>query len=965
MPPYSTKDLPEAGRRSESLRKSVSFDQASFASHSDCISSSALRSRSSSPGSRDAIKSASDIGKDSSTSQSFTKGSVSEDDVFSSNESFLPHGHGNERRTETEVGLVVRNPPYVDPQVIYSPKACVFIANLSKFVDDATLKAEVTKLFSEYGECFTKIKRDHKNTPIAFCQFTQIAHANMAHIHGHGRIILDRGCRVEMVRGNLTFLVWKRSGERTLLKEANSLLEPYGAISKVENLEKEVQDLYFLPLSVIVEYEMFDARRDVLGSMKGHPVFMVNLLSTVLSTRPPSKEQHKLEMEDQAELEQYYKDSRSIYVGNLPPCANEDLVRLITTPCGVVLSIQMKQVTSTSGAVFRHAFVEFDNTESPNMAVQYCHGRVVEGYPIRVQNKKRKLPNTPQRTPSGATTPASSLHQHGRSFHRSASSNSSFPRHPRHHRQQSVVDPWLTSSRAMTLRAPTGPSAGTRYLTNAPSQVTSQPLAGGHTHVEQPVTRALPQIDGPQAHPQPAVTQDCSEQGAAQACPQPAVTQDCSEQVAAQACPQPADTQAHSERERVATQTRSEPVVPEAHTQPADSQASRPAAIRGYPQPSATRSFSSVAELAADRAEQAAERAENMKLRRATSFNILDTHPEASEDGSLSPGNGDESSDDYSTSPEKPAETFENEAKSSGNVTERGTKTVNSEAIVTENGSQPVFDPTSLVVAHPPQQFMQMGQQSQPFVNPGYTNADMQMQSYMPPPMVHQNMPNGMAHMNNNQGVQGHMNNNQGYMNNNQGHMSLTQGHMNNNQGYMNNNQGDINHTQGPMNNTQAHMYNAMANMHNAQAPMYNAQGQMLNAMPQQMHTQPNTFFPPQGMTNAMPPMHQQANPYPVQQYPPQGMAPNMSFGYPQNQFQQHAPLQSAHHQLPPYPQSIQYQTPHQGFTHNALGGQMHHSTVPSIPLETPTAGPMSGQIQGQGQSGTQQQAATVAKEAN
>lgn len=123
--------------------------------------------------------------------------------------------------------------------------------------------------------------------------------------------------------------------------------------------------------------------------MKGHPVFMVNLLSTVLSTRPPSKEQHKLEMEDQAELEQYYKDSRSIYVGNLPPCANEDLVRLITTPCGVVLSIQMKQVTSTSGklcagvqsslclpfpsgAVFRHAFVEFDNTESPNMAVQYC-----------------------------------------------------------------------------------------------------------------------------------------------------------------------------------------------------------------------------------------------------------------------------------------------------------------------------------------------------------------------------------------------------------------------------------------------------------------------------------------------------------------------------------------------------------------------------------------------------------------
>lgn len=45
-------------------------------------------------------------------------------------------------------------------------------SSLSKIDDDATLKVEVTKLFSEYGECFTKIKRDHKQTPFAFCQFT-------------------------------------------------------------------------------------------------------------------------------------------------------------------------------------------------------------------------------------------------------------------------------------------------------------------------------------------------------------------------------------------------------------------------------------------------------------------------------------------------------------------------------------------------------------------------------------------------------------------------------------------------------------------------------------------------------------------------------------------------------------------------------------------------------------------------
>ncbi|KAH8683472.1 hypothetical protein BGZ61DRAFT_590299 [Ilyonectria robusta] len=53
-----------------------------------------------------------------------------------------------------------------------------------------------------------------------------------------------------------------------LLKEVNSLLHPYGAISKVENLEKEVQDRYYLPISVIVEFEMCDARRDALGDCR-------------------------------------------------------------------------------------------------------------------------------------------------------------------------------------------------------------------------------------------------------------------------------------------------------------------------------------------------------------------------------------------------------------------------------------------------------------------------------------------------------------------------------------------------------------------------------------------------------------------------------------------------------------------------------------------------------------------------
>lgn len=82
----------------------------------------------------------------------------------------------------------------------------------------------------------------------------------------------------------MTFLVWKRSGERTLLNEAHSLLHHYGAISRVENLEKEIQDRYHLPLSVIVEFEMFDARRDVLA-VSPNPLPLAQFTSILMSVQ--------------------------------------------------------------------------------------------------------------------------------------------------------------------------------------------------------------------------------------------------------------------------------------------------------------------------------------------------------------------------------------------------------------------------------------------------------------------------------------------------------------------------------------------------------------------------------------------------------------------------------------------------------------------------------------------------------
>lgn len=46
------------------------------------------------------------------------------------------------------------------------------MTSLPESVEDTHLEAEVTRAFSEYGTVFVKIRRDARNMPFAFCQFT-------------------------------------------------------------------------------------------------------------------------------------------------------------------------------------------------------------------------------------------------------------------------------------------------------------------------------------------------------------------------------------------------------------------------------------------------------------------------------------------------------------------------------------------------------------------------------------------------------------------------------------------------------------------------------------------------------------------------------------------------------------------------------------------------------------------------
>lgn len=46
------------------------------------------------------------------------------------------------------------------------------LPSLSQNFDDGRLEVEVTKYFSQFGTVFVKIRRDGRQMPFAFCQFT-------------------------------------------------------------------------------------------------------------------------------------------------------------------------------------------------------------------------------------------------------------------------------------------------------------------------------------------------------------------------------------------------------------------------------------------------------------------------------------------------------------------------------------------------------------------------------------------------------------------------------------------------------------------------------------------------------------------------------------------------------------------------------------------------------------------------
>ncbi|KAH0497173.1 hypothetical protein TgHK011_004502 [Trichoderma gracile] len=287
--------------------------------------------------------------------------------------------------------LVPREPPRIDAQDIYPSSACVFVANLTQAVDDRRLEIEVTKYFSQYGTVFVKIRRDSRQMPFAFCQFTCDADAENAAHHGNGAVILGRPCRVEKATAHSCYVVYKLSGAETTRQEAIDLLGSLGAIAKVHPLDLNSQKTDKFPPAMVVHYKRYDSSRSVVKTFEEHPVFRVEAYDPKAEVR----QQHK--RSDQQSYAQYEKDRRSAYFGNLPLNMTADVLKTLASQCGNVLCAEVatKEVPQSGGRTVTtcFGFVEFARPDAVENAIMNHHRKPIDGHIIKVERKRTRTFN--------------------------------------------------------------------------------------------------------------------------------------------------------------------------------------------------------------------------------------------------------------------------------------------------------------------------------------------------------------------------------------------------------------------------------------------------------------------------------------------------------------------------------------------------------------------------------------------
>ncbi|TDZ48452.1 Meiotic activator RIM4 [Colletotrichum trifolii] len=270
-----------------------------------------------------------------------------------------------------------------DPQSTWPTTACIFVANLPDNRDDWTLEAAVTQEFERFGVVFVKIRRDHQNMPFAFVQFTNDHDANNARITGKGTMILGRPCRTETVRANRTYIIYRYDDKDMTVEEANELLTPFGELETARFLDPKIQGEMRLPVTVKVQFKVFDQTQQVLRA------FRLNKTYKVEGYDFKKAMQARARNPDRVFIDNYDRDRRSVFMGDLPVNFTEGNIRALMEDVGDVVSVQTKTI-EYHRELKRIAFVEFTNATLPDMAVERYNLNEINGQVIRVERRTDK-----------------------------------------------------------------------------------------------------------------------------------------------------------------------------------------------------------------------------------------------------------------------------------------------------------------------------------------------------------------------------------------------------------------------------------------------------------------------------------------------------------------------------------------------------------------------------------------------
>ncbi|KAJ3320017.1 hypothetical protein HDV06_005751 [Boothiomyces sp. JEL0866] len=242
------------------------------------------------------------------------------------------------------------------------PTACLFVASLCTNKTDEQLSASVYSVFQKYGELLNvKVFRDLKQRPFSFVQFKNHQDADKAFIEAAGTALHGRKIRIEKAKVNRTIYVSKIKdlSEEQLRK----VFEQFG----------EIEDF-----QVLRDYATGESRGSVFVKYCYREDAMLALQACRL------KFDWSVEWSTNLEKSEGLRDPYSIFIGKVDLSVTREMIEQKFGEFGKITDLHT--VGESKG--LKSIFVQYDNIESPKMAIKLMNGQVFCKRIIKVEFKE-------------------------------------------------------------------------------------------------------------------------------------------------------------------------------------------------------------------------------------------------------------------------------------------------------------------------------------------------------------------------------------------------------------------------------------------------------------------------------------------------------------------------------------------------------------------------------------------------